>query len=90
VTGICGVPATAKAVAVNVAAVQPAAEGFLTLYPTGEPAPSASTVNFRAGIVRTNNAIARIGTGGQLTVVYGVASGSATTHFILDVNGYFE
>ena len=89
-TGTCGVPPTAKAVAVNVAVVQPAAEGFLTLYPSGQPAPSTSTVNFRSGIVRTNNAIVALGTGGQIDVVYGVASGSATTHFILDVNGYFE
>ena len=82
-------PPTAKAVAVNLAAVLPSAEGFLTLYPTGESAPAASTINFRAGIVRANNAIERLGTGGQLTVVYGAAS-SATTDFILDVNGYFE
>lgn len=90
VTGFCGVPATAKSVAVNVVAVQPTAEGFLTLFPAGQSQPLASTLNFRAGIVRANNAVARLGAGGQLTVVYGVASGSATTHFILDVNGYFE
>jgi hypothetical protein len=70
--------------------VRPTAEGFLTVYPSGQPAPSTSTVNFRAGIVRTNNAVVSLGIGGQLDVLYGVASGSATTHFILDVNGYFE
>jgi hypothetical protein len=90
VTGNCGVPPTAKAVAVNVAVVQPTAEGFLTLYPSGQPAPTTSTVNFRAGIVRTNNAVVPLGIGGQVDVLYGVATGSATTHFILDVNGYFE
>ena len=90
VAGICGVPPTAKSVAVNVVAVLPAAEGFLTLFPAGQSPPFASTLNFRAGIVRANNTVARLGAAGQLTVVYGVASGSATTHFILDVNGYFE
>ena len=88
--GICGVPPTAKSVAVNVVAVQPTADGFLTLFPTGQSAPSASTLNFRAGTVRANNAVARLGAGGQVTVVYGVAAGSATMNFILDVNGYFE
>jgi hypothetical protein len=90
VAGICGVSATAKAVAVNVTVVQPSAAGFLTLYPAGTMAPSTSTLNFRAGIVRGNNAITPLGSGGQITVVYGVAAGPATTHFLLDVTGYFE
>ena len=90
VAGVCGIPPTAKAVAVNVTAVAPTAGGFLTLFPTGESPPSASTLNFRAGIVRANNAVTRLGTGGQLTVVYGVASAPATTNFLLDVSGYFE
>ena len=90
VAGICGVPPTAKSVAVNVVAVQPTADGFLTLFPTGQSPPSASTLNFRAGTVRANNAVARLGAGGQVTVAYGVAAGSATMNFILDVNGYFE
>ena len=90
VAGVCGVPVTAKAVAVNVTAVGPTAAGFLTLYPAGGSPPSASTLNFRAGIVRANNAVTRVGGGGQIAVVYGVASGPATTHFVLDVSGYFE
>jgi hypothetical protein len=47
-------------------------------------------LNVRAGIVRANNAVIRVGAGGQIGVVYGVASGPATTHFLLDVSGYFE
>jgi hypothetical protein len=89
VAGVCGVPVTAKAVVVNVTAVGPTAEGFLTLYPAGGSPPSTSTLNFRAGIVRANNAVARLGGGGQIAVAY-VASGPATTHFVLDVSGYFE
>jgi hypothetical protein len=90
VAGICGVSPTAKAVSVNVTAVQPTVPGFVTLYPAGQPvAPLASTVNFRSGIVRANNAVVRLGVGGEITALYG-AGGSGTTHFIIDVTGYFE
>ena len=44
-----------------------------------------STINFRAGQTRANNAIVPLGTGGTLAV-----QSAAPTHFILDVNGYFE
>jgi hypothetical protein len=47
-----------------------------------------STINFRAGIVRANNAVVRLGTGGQVFVFCGMTSGS--TDFVLDVFGYFE
>jgi hypothetical protein len=50
--------------------------------------PLTSTINFRAGIVRANNAMILLGTSGQLSVFCGMASGS--TNFVLDVSGYFE
>jgi hypothetical protein len=88
VGGICGVPATAKAVTVNVTVVNPTAEGHLTLYPAGSSLPGASTINFRSGIVRANNAILTLGVSGQVSVFNGMASGS--TDFVLDVSGWFE
>ena len=81
-------PATAKAVAVNVVVVNPTSLGHLTLYPAGSSGPLASTINFRSGIVRANNAILRVDESGQLSVFCGMASGS--TDFILDVSGWFE
>jgi hypothetical protein len=81
----CGIPATAKAVSVNVTVTQPAAPGFVVLYPGGSTAPSVSAINFRAGQTRANNAVVRLGAGGTLAV-----QSAAPTHFILDVNGYFE
>jgi hypothetical protein len=86
--GLCGVPATAKAIAVNATAVQPTADGFLTLYPAGTGVPLASTLNFRAGSVRANNAAVVLGAGGDVAVFFG--AGGGTTHFLLDVTGYFE
>jgi spore coat protein A, manganese oxidase len=88
VTGICGVPPTAKAVTVNIVVINPTALGHLTLYPAGGILPLASTINFRAGIIRGNNAIVTLGTAGQVSVFNGMGSGS--TDFVLDVSGWFE
>jgi spore coat protein A len=88
VSGVCGIPSSAKAVAVNVTVVNPTAQGHLTLYPAGSALPLASTTNFRSGIVRANNAVVVVGTSGQVSVFCGMASGS--TDFVLDVSGYFE
>jgi hypothetical protein len=85
---VCGVPFSAKAVAVNVTVVLPTTDGYLTLYPAGTSLPLASTINFRTGIVRANNAVVPLGTAGQVSVFCGMASGS--TDFVLDVTGYFE
>jgi hypothetical protein len=92
VAGICGVPLTAKAVALNGTAVLPSADGYLTLYPTGsEVPPLASTINFRAGIIRANNAVIALGVSGQISVFCGLPSSpNGSTDFVLDVTGYFE
>jgi hypothetical protein len=88
VTGVCDLPSTANAVAFNVTVVMPSADGHLTLFPAGTSLPLASTINFRTGIVRANNAVLPLGSGGQITVFCGMPSGS--TDFVLDVTGYFE
>jgi glucose/arabinose dehydrogenase len=88
-SGRCGIPATATAVSVNVAVTQPAAgPGFLTLYPAGAPRPNASTINYRAGQTRSNNAIVPLGAIGD--IVIRCVQGSGTAHVVVDVNGYFQ
>ena len=89
VGGQCQIPPTAKAISINVTVTGPTAIGFLTLFPGGTSAPLASTINFRAGQTRANNAIVALGAGGTMAVADGQPSGN-TTHFILDVNGYFQ
>jgi len=88
VAGVCGVPSTAKVIAANLTIVNPTGEGFLTAFPAGTALPPASTINFRTGIVRANNAILALGTSGRVWVFCGMPSGS--TDFVLDVSGYFE
>ncbi len=85
--GQCGIPATARAVSVNVTATGPTVAGNLRLFAAGGAVPNASTVNYSAGQTRANNALVGIGPTG-LAVRAVQASGSV--HVILDVNGYFE
>jgi glucose/arabinose dehydrogenase len=84
----CGVPATARALAVNVTVVAPAAAGYLRLYSPDELQTLASTINFRASQTRSTNAVVGLGAAGDLSVYCGIAAGTA--HFVLDVTGYFQ
>ncbi len=84
----CGIPADALAVSVNVTITGPTAQGNLTFYPAGTPPPLVSTINYRVGQTRANNAVIPLGAGGDFVVLCIQASGSV--HFILDVNGYFQ
>ncbi len=87
--GTCGIPATARAVVMNVTVTGPTAAGDLAIFPTGTSSPTGSTaINFRAGQTRANNFVARLGTTGDIAVFTQMASGSV--HFIIDVSGYFE
>lgn len=88
-TGTCGVPATAVSLTVNVTAVAPAASGDLVFYPTGTGAPGASTLSFRAGRTRANNAhvlLSQDGTG--RATIRNNAAGSLD--LVIDVNGYYQ
>ena len=88
ISGACGVPSTAWAVSLNVTVTQPTAAGNVRLFPGGTPTPQASSLNYAAAATRANNAIAALGSGGDLTALASQAGGSV--HLILDVNGYFE
>jgi hypothetical protein len=83
----CGIPADATVVAANVTITNPSAAGHLTFYPSGVSPPLASTINFRAGQTRANNAILPLSSAGDLDVSCG---GGGTVDFILDVYGFFR
>ncbi|HPU40009.1 MAG TPA: hypothetical protein PLS63_10580, partial [Microthrixaceae bacterium] len=83
VTGRGGVPASGVDAAVlNVAAVQPAGNGFLTIYPCGA-FPNASSLNFTTGVNIPNEIIAKLSPAGTVCIFT-----SATTGLIADVVGY--
>jgi hypothetical protein len=83
----CGLPATARAVALNVTATGASSHGFLVVFP-GNYAPFTSTLNFRPGQTRANSAVVGLTPIGGVSVGAGQLSGSV--HVIADVSGYFE
>jgi hypothetical protein len=87
--GICGIPPTAKAIAVNLTVVSQTQPGDLRLYPAGGAVPLASSINFAVNKVRANNQIIALGAGGQISVQCDMAS-AGTTEFLFDVTGYFQ
>ncbi len=91
VSGACGVPAGARAVAVNVAVTGPSGVGNVTLYAGNAGPPVASALNFSAGQTRSSNAIVALSSDGLGRIkARASVAGGGTTHLILDVAGYFE
>ena len=89
--GLCGVPTTAKAVAVIVTTSQQTDFGDLRVYHADGALPGASTINFVANHARANNAIVPLGTAGRISITCDMPPGSSgTTRVIVDVYGYFE
>jgi SpoIID/LytB domain protein len=79
-----GVPANATAVALNITATQATAPGFLTVYPCGEPQPTASSVNYVPGQDVANMTTVLLGAGGQICVY-----AMSTVHVVVDVLGWY-
>ncbi len=86
--GRCAIPVEADAIAINVIVTQPTALGHVTMYPLGVAIPTTSTINYRPGQTRANNAIVQVGVSDSIAAACGQSSGS--THFIIDVVGYFR
>jgi Tol biopolymer transport system component len=91
VHGLCAVPETARAVAVNLTVTQPSGPGHLALHPGDGSLPSTSTINFGAGQTRANHAVLSLALDGTGSLaVTPVVLGNGTVHVIVDVVGYFE
>jgi hypothetical protein len=86
--GQCGIPTTAQAVSFNYTITQPTDQGDLRSFPGGGSLPVVSTMNWRPGQTRANNAIIPLGPSGDVVIHVDQATGAV--HFIIDVNGYFE
>jgi hypothetical protein len=65
----------------------PTSQGNLRVFASGTPAPAISTLNYVAGLTRANNAVAPLGSAGQVAVRCAPAG---TAHVVVDVNGYFQ
>ena len=73
------------AVAVNVTAVAPSGNGFLTVWPTGALRPNASNLNFVAGDVVPNMVVVRVGANGRISIY----NEAGSTDLLVDVVGWF-
>lgn len=88
--GACGVPVDARVVSANVAVVSPASTGNLVMYPaTLAVPPPTSTVSFRAGKNRANNANLLLSSDGTGRVV-ARNNAAGALHLVVDVNGYWR
>jgi hypothetical protein len=84
ITGVAGVPAGARAVYINVTAVNPLATGFLTVYPRGATMPNASNINYTLGNTVPNLVMVPLDSLGRITI----ANSAATTDVLADVVAY--
>ena len=82
----CGIPATAAAYSLNVTVIPEERLGYLTIWPTGEGQPTASTLNSPDGRTKANAVIIPAGAPSGSVSVYV----TNTTNVILDINGYFN
>lgn len=87
IAGLCGVPADAESVAVNLSVVAPSRSGELRAWPTGGPLPVATAISYSANRTRTNNAILPLAAG---SLSLRAVQSSGTAHVVLDVVGYFQ
>jgi hypothetical protein len=91
VTGLCNIPSTAKSVAIMLAVVSPGDGGDIRLYPAGSSPPGTSAINFQPGVIRANSGVIPLGLSGQMSALLDMPLGStATTHFVIDVYGFFQ
>lgn len=76
---------SATVVALNVAAAETDAAGFLTVFPCGSERPVASNLNFTSDQTVSNEVYVKPGTNGNVCIY-----SSASTHLIVDLNATFE
>ena len=86
VGGHFGVPGTATAVILNVTVTHTTAPGFLTVYPSTSTRPTASDLNWPAGLTVPNLVVATLGTTGAIRFY----NSSGSTDVLVDLVGYFN
>jgi ELWxxDGT repeat protein len=87
---VCGIPATARAIAANVTVTGATADGLLRLHASDIGAPEASVINFRTGQTRANNVTVALSPDAEFTVRFEASAGTGEVHAIVDVVGWYE
>lgn len=79
------IPATGVgSVALNVTVTNPTANGFITVWPKGQPRPNASNINFTPGATNPNMVLVPVGADGKISIY----NSAGTSDIIVDVLGW--
>lgn len=89
--GVCGIPATATTVVLNLTAVEPTGSGDLAIYASDATPPGFATLPFTANKTRALFVVVGVSNdaAGEVTV-QASAAGGGTVDVVIDVMGYFE
>ncbi|MER6319971.1 PKD domain-containing protein [Streptomyces sp. NPDC001581] len=85
VAGVNGIPADAKAVALNLTATGATEQAHVIAYSEPDKRPVSSNLNLEPGKDKSNQAIVPVGPGGTI-ILY---TNTGSTHLILDAVGYY-
>jgi hypothetical protein len=85
VAGAGEVPTSAHAVALNVTAVSPQGDGFLSAWPCGSVEPDTSNLNFVRGQTVANSVMVGVGSAGRVCL-----RSSVTTDVLADLSTWFD
>jgi hypothetical protein len=84
-------PSNASGISGNLTVTGQSYIGYVTVAPTLDPVlvPPFSTINFPKGDNRANGFYVALNADGSLSVVYEASKAGSSTHFIIDITGYF-
>ncbi|PSL52268.1 hypothetical protein B0I31_11495 [Saccharothrix carnea] len=85
-SGRGGVPAEASTVVLNVTVTEPVGSGHISVYPTGVPRPTVSSLNYTPGWTGANSVTVKVGADGAVNLY----NHGAPVHLVADVNGYYS
>ncbi|MEV0805511.1 choice-of-anchor D domain-containing protein [Micromonospora sp. NPDC050200] len=86
VEGRGGVPSVGVgSVVLNVTVTNPTTASFLNVYPAGEIRPDASSINFPAGWLGSNNVTVKVGAAGKVSIY----NRNGATDVVVDVVGFY-
>lgn len=73
-----------EAVVLNVTGVNPTADGYLTVWPTGRTRPTTAALNNKTGLVRSNQVVVPVGVNGKISVY----NANGSSHVVVDIVGW--
>jgi len=84
VAGVAGVPANATGVVANVTVTGGSTPSFVTVWPTGQTRPTASSLNVTPGLDLPNEITVALGAGGKVSLF----NNAGSVDIVADVTGY--